>query len=211
MFYEAEISTDIILSNGWMAANKLVPLPEWNQLGLRSGNDIFALSTIQELPIEEECQIDTTPFNLKGFSQAVEIQDDEFLEAFHSYQVFEKFKDQFFCPNQVGKFDTPLNVEEVQCIVNSLVNQPGMNPFSVSGLVQTEGKIEHPLADELVRKLYEDYKDTVFRDEIYPNPQPRGPSGTATITLKKNAIPKYTRAIPCHGEKLQAMKGLMEK
>ena len=67
LFFEAEISTDIILSNGWMGANKLIPLPEWNQLGLRSGSDIFALTAIHESLGEGESEIDTTPMTLKGF------------------------------------------------------------------------------------------------------------------------------------------------
>ena len=66
LFYEAETSTDIILSNGWMGSKKLIPLPQWNQLGLRSGSDILALAAIPESLGEGESEIDTTLMTLKG-------------------------------------------------------------------------------------------------------------------------------------------------
>ena len=33
LFYEADIPVDIICSNGWMGENKIIPLPEFSQLG----------------------------------------------------------------------------------------------------------------------------------------------------------------------------------
>jgi hypothetical protein len=206
-FYEAEISVDIVLSNSWMAENKIVPLPEFNQLGFRDGSEIICLSPWSLEENFEDQEIDTTPFRL--------IRDDNVHVHFVND---ENSPFDFWCPESVGESDSKLNEEECSYI-HQILSQPDVtkprHPNSrdanVSGMVQTEVPSEHPLAKTLRDKLYEDYKDTVFRKEIYPNPQPRGPSGMATATLKPGAVPKYCRAIPCHGEKLEALKKILEK
>ena len=49
-FSEADIPIDIILSNGWLANNQIIPLPEKTQLGLRNGREIHTLSTFSTQP-----------------------------------------------------------------------------------------------------------------------------------------------------------------
>ncbi len=81
----------------------------------------------------------------------------------------------------------------------------------VFGLVETENPCANSLAETLRQKIYEDYKDTVFREETFPDPAPRGPHGLANIKLKAGTTPKYGRPIPCHGPKMEFFRTMLEK
>ena len=65
LFYEADIPVDMILSNGWMARNKIIPLPEFSQLGIREKRDIRLLKSFREV-VDDQADIDTTPLRLRG-------------------------------------------------------------------------------------------------------------------------------------------------
>ena len=212
LFYEAEI----ILSNGWMAENKLLPVPEFKKLAVRDDCKIQILEPLPPPP--EVNEIDTRPHPLKSpTSEATTLQfppppeDDEFLlDYFSEWTKVRKHQLLFSIPeNEDGTQTSPLSTAELR-VVAEVLKSHGEN-FPVCSLVSPEEPSEHPLATKLKEKLYEDYKDTVFRPEIYSNPQPRGPSGMATITLKPNAIPIYKRAIPCHGDKMLALRKILDK
>ena len=113
---------------------------------------------------------------------------------------------------EVGGSDSALTPEEMACVYHILSSWEAQEKSQVAGVnVETENHIESALATELREKLYADYKDSVFRDEIFPNPQPRGPHGMANIKLKAGAKPVCKRAIPCHGAKFEALRKLIEK
>lgn len=199
LFFEADIPLDMILSHGWMGKNKLVPVPEFTQLALRRGDQ---LQMLQPFPAILEKQIHTRPLTLTPTCR----------ELFCGHVPIETEKQAFCVPGEIGERDKPLNYSEKVSITDAISacrKSPRKTPLF--GLVQTEDFSEHPLAVELKQKLFEEYKDTVFREEIYPNPQPRGPHGTATIQLRPGTTPKHVRAIPCHGEKLEHLRKILGK
>ena len=123
LFYEADIPVDVIWSNGWMGENKIIPLPEFSQLGVRNDNDIFVLSpkTKKMRSLGENHQIDTTPMRLFHNKQpqchevgecfAIENaenvvlpnnEEQEFLELLSKFD----FIKPHFCPSELGKEDT---------------------------------------------------------------------------------------------------------
>ena len=60
---------------------------------------------------------------------------------------------------------------------------------------------EHLLAAELRQKFIEDYKDTVFRGDLYPEPLVRGPHGYGRIDLKPGARPICAHKYRMTGER----------
>ena len=195
-FYEADISVDLILSNSWLAQNDIVLLPSENRLAIKQG-DVHCFLEPWNANSPDDEHIQTTPIRF------METRTNSLYKKKNSHV-------RFCCPGSVGETDIDLDDAELDNI-SAMFSEPSGRPFKVFGLVQSERPSEHPLAQILRDKLYEDYKTTVFRGEIYHNPQPRGPSGMATITLKPGATPKYTRPIPCQGEKLEALKRILEK
>jgi hypothetical protein len=116
-----------------------------------------------------------------------------------------------FClQGEVGEKDSRLSFEE-EAHIFEVLQSFKTEDTQVFGLVETEQPSENPLAEKLREKLFEDFKDSVFRDKIFPNPQPRGPHGMANIKLKSGSVPKYIRAIPCHGEKLEYFRKALDK
>ena len=73
-FYEADIPLDIILSHGWMGKNKLVPFPEFSELGLRKGDQIQML---QPIPPQEK----SLSHNSFKISSRVEQQFFDYVSA----------------------------------------------------------------------------------------------------------------------------------
>jgi hypothetical protein len=67
---------------------------------------------------------------------------------------------------------------------------------------------EHPLAAELRQKVIDDYKDTVFRGELYPDPPVRGPHGYGRIDLKPGARPTCAHEYRMTGERGAAAERL---
>ena len=118
---------------------------------------------------------------------------------------------KYFCPASAGQSDSELSPEEEQHVFDILSNhkfQPDIsnNNSFVFGMVETDKPVVHTLAESLKEKIYLDYKDTVFRDQIQIDPNPRGPHGNANIKLKPGTVPKYHRPIPHHGEKMEFLK-----
>lgn len=111
---------------------------------------------------------------------------------------------KYFLPSEIGRKEDTLTPEEEQLIFDHSGEQ--VEDAFVFGLVETENPVAHTLAEKLRDKIYLDYRDTVFREEIAVDPQPRGPHGVANIKLKPGTVPKYQRPIPCHGEKLEFLK-----
>jgi hypothetical protein len=83
-----------------MAENKLIPLPEFNELGVREGNDIICLSPwLSESEMDNQ-EIDTTPLRLLRENTHVNrVNDDDSLL-------------DFCCPESVGEPDSELNEDE---------------------------------------------------------------------------------------------------
>ena len=64
--------------------------------------------------------------------------------------------------------------------------------------------------EEMRSKILEDYKDTAFRKELWPDPPLRGTYGMATIPLKECAIPFTAKAFCMHGERAEAYKKVVQ-
>ena len=56
--------------------------------------------------------------------------------------------------------------------------------------------------------ILRDFKDTVFRGRVWPNPPKRGPNGEAQIELKPGTEPKKQRPIHMAGERREAFLNL---
>ena len=64
--------------------------------------------------------------------------------------------------------------------------------------------------EELRGKILEDYKETAFRKELWPDPPLRGTYGMATIPLKEGAVPFTAKAFCMHGERAEAYKKVVQ-
>ena len=64
--------------------------------------------------------------------------------------------------------------------------------------------------EELRDKDLEDYKETAFRKELWPDPPLRGTYGMATIPLIKGAVPFTAKAFCMHGRRVEAYKKVMQ-
>ena len=64
--------------------------------------------------------------------------------------------------------------------------------------------------EELRNQILEDYKETAFRKELWPDPPLRGTYGMATIPLKEGAVPFTAKAFCMHGERAEAYKKVVQ-
>ena len=67
-----------------------------------------------------------------------------------------------------------------------------------------------PKVEELRDKILEDYKETAFRKELWPDPPLRGTYGMATKPLKEGAVPFRAKAFCMHGERPEAYKKVVQ-
>ena len=84
----------------------------------------------------------------------------------------------------------------------------GKKCAKIRGYTITEDPIDTPLAKELREKLIADYKDSVFREKVWPKPPIRGPHGAAKLYLKPGAKPVCGRTFGLSGERLEALRAL---
>lgn len=56
---------------------------------------------------------------------------------------------------------------------------------------------------ELRDQIFSDYKDTVFRDKIWPNPPIRNSQGLAKIELKPGVVPVKQKPFVMIGERIR--------
>ena len=109
---------DTILSNGWMAENKIIPFPEYSQVGVRNDRNIFILSPIGKklfpTPAADDFKnrddtIDTTPMRIYNTTaqyvgrsspppRGVVTFVDEIPQLPRKLQ-------KFWCPTEVGQKD----------------------------------------------------------------------------------------------------------
>ena len=64
--------------------------------------------------------------------------------------------------------------------------------------------------EKLRDKILEEYKETAFRKELWPDPPRRGTYGMATIPLKEGAVPFTAKAFCMHGERAEAYKKVVQ-
>ena len=77
--------------------------------------------------------------------------------------------------------------------------------------VSADRKVESTLAEELRKKILDEFADTVFRPQIYADPPERIPGGIHTIKLKDGAQPHYQAPFRLTGERRQAMEEIVQK
>ena len=90
-------------------------------------------------------------------------------------------------------------------------NRNGDEGGCASIYVSTDGPVSTPLSEELRKKLMEEYADTVFRAEIYPDAPERVPGGIHTIKLKGGVTPVYQHPFHLAGERRKAMEDIVQK
>lgn len=112
-FYEAEIPIDMILSNGWLANNKIIPLPETTQLGLRIGREIHTLSSYST----QATQLTGDTLEILGDVPNNCFDENIPDETFCGYISSQVSNCQFLVPGDVGEEDRPMgNQEKVFCL-----------------------------------------------------------------------------------------------
>ena len=113
-----------------------------------------------------------------------------------------------------------LDGSEVECVMNPLTEdemveavkgREGVDLEEVKArvMLMSDGRSEwgehQYLVEDLRAGVMTDYGGTVLCNEIQPNPPNRGPNCEAIITLKEGAQPRKQRAMPMHGERLEAL------
>ena len=102
----------------------------------------------------------------------------------------------------------PLTEDEM---VEAVKGSEGLNLEEVKALVMlmsdrsSEWGEQQELVEGLRAGVMTDYGGTVLCNEIQPDPPNRGPNCEAIITLNEGAQPKKQRAMPMHGERLEAL------
>ena len=233
-FYEAEISVSLILSNRWMGENHLLLEPGSNCILQRRGRKLRTLlpigcSTCHHIVDDRQgCsrvsagqrrrhgkrrrRLHRTHWCDNTCDFLLSSQEDDLLDFCAFTNQVQEFLPPLFVQGEWCEKDSPLDPEEMAQVAEILASLSlHATRAEIFGLVETENPCDLPLANELREKLYADFKDTVFRDDIYPDPQPRGPHGMANIKLKPGAVPVFKRAIPCHGEKLAFLRYVWAK
>jgi hypothetical protein len=175
-FYEADIPVDVIWSNGWMAEKRLIPLPEWSQLGVGEKAEIHLLTPLRTLePLGPPLTNQLTSLNLVGtfgdcYNVTASLGPGLGVEEENS-----RCPKRFYCPQGCGQPEVLLTPKEEENVWENS-GQP-QEEAQVFGMVETEKPVVHSLAEALRGQLLEDYKDTVFREEIAIDPKPRSPYG----------------------------------
>ena len=90
-------------------------------------------------------------------------------------------------------------------------SSPHSSHDSICGVIGVDSPVESVLASKLRQQFLDEFRDTVFRDEIYPPPVDRGPFGVAKIVLRPGVEPIAQRPIHLAGERRQAMIEEVEK
>jgi hypothetical protein len=189
LFYEAEIPVDIIWSYGWMAENKIIPLPEFSQLGVRENNDIFVLEPIcrKKRTSAAGYEIDTTPMKLVQNSKQPEKDEDwesclaisssvgkttkMLSDGKETWFPHSKAVQHFHITGEVGQSDIPLSQDE-NVYVSHILESYTPETSQVFGLVQTDNLVEHPLAVELGKKYTTDIRTRCFGKIYIPITNP---------------------------------------
>lgn len=107
-------------------------------------------------------------------------------------------------PNKGG--DVFLSKSDLKEIAKHLIN--GKVPAKIMGVMAAppSSALETPHVEQLREKLLTQYSDSVFRDEIYKDPQPRGRYGWAYIPLVPNPVPQRAKPWCMAGERGEAHK-----
>ena len=133
LFYEADIPMDIILSNGWMARNKIIPIPELTQLGVRHGNEIHLLSSLAQESANQSPTSLEKPMVILGTSPNCDdtSENEEVLAT-----TFDHNLGCFYISGEIGENDDILEDSDLAFLSKTLSHTP--HQAQIFGLVQTE-------------------------------------------------------------------------
>ena len=81
-------------------------------------------------------------------------------------------------------------------------------PFErgVNTIIEAQSPIEVAGLEDKKLALYADFRDSAFRDRVWPFPPVRGPNGEAVIELKPGTEPRKLRPIQLAGARPEAMR-----
>jgi len=128
------------------------------------------------------------------------------------------------------KKEVPLTDEELEFLADQLVetdeledlshnptshrrlNYINTHPKSVGNIIIAKDLLEgNPQVEELKKKIIDEYRDTVFKDEVWADPPVRHPLGFAEIKLKPGVVPIKQRPFTLAGERREAVTDLVKK
>lgn len=224
VFHEADIQVDAIIGYPWLYFCKVGIFPHHNALAVENPFTLLyglPQTSRQDIFEGESCEIDTARCNIpprrkpKGNRRKVRVCQaqatpplkDTPLESLMEHLSLSNLHIPLQGKEQ--RMDK-LKAHEIRYLARRLL------PFVPSPVIhQIQVNRETPPEDPRVSKyreqIFADYKDTVFRENVYPNPPVRGPYGHAFIPLVDNYRPIRQKPMVLHGEKLEAHKKITQK
>jgi hypothetical protein len=112
--------------------------------------------------------------------------------------------DPFAVPTESG-VDEPLTGSEKRFIQRVLAKPTDRH---IRTMIEAKHPVVVPGLEARKEGILKDFKDTVFRDRVWPNPPKRRPNGEAQIELKPGTEPKKQRPIHMAGERREAFLNL---
>ena len=208
-FYEASIRVDAILSYPWLAEMHLGVFPHHKALVQDSPHLKFLYGTrepgkerenfeddscaIQKISAEERCKVHFESLNLHlplgptGKIEFLNTRDIEFLSK--------KFSDdgpEEFLPTE--------NCEDPTLGIRRMI-------IAREGVTQEEKDRIEAYKEAIIQE----YRGTVLRSSVFPDPPERGRYGYAYIPLKEGAEPVRQKPFFMHGERREALEKITQQ
>ena len=188
LFHEAELEDEMILGYPWLCQHKLAVVPGDHALGVGSTDRLIAgwEEGDRGFDPEDERVPDCALRKLRLCVEDIVSQDG-------------------------SEGDWRVDVLDEDEMVEALNGRDCIDEEEVKlrTMLMSEGAAEwgdhQALVEGLRASIMEAYGVTVLCNEIQPDPPNRGPNCEAIITLKEGAQPKKQRAMPMHGERLEAL------
>ena len=111
------------------------------------------------------------------------------------------------------RFGGELDYDHLEALAADIITREGMDRAEalVQGVVITNGAMRDDRAEQIQRKLLEDFKTSVFTNQSPKERPKRGPHGEATIELKPGAQPIKQRPYQIQGERREALIRMVDK
>ena len=160
------------------------------------------------------------PDNVEYESTENEISDESTCEKFqvHKVMALEEIKQWNLKPTNDPKEtnleedeleEIAIHMAEVEMEIN-LDHNLDENAKRVHNIIECKDLLEgNPQAEEIKKKIVEEYTGSVFRDEIWPDPPERGPFGLAKLQIKPGVVPVKQRPFVLIGERREALTKLV--